>query len=144
MRNPKVGKVKTGKQIINHVTAPMSGQFSKSRSSLLRNCPNAFYNFTMGNRPKMSLKYAIQESIPPFLGIVGDKKWSPFLDLGIRSPIFLHLKTAIFSNFGCNKWDFGCPNPKWRPLFVANYPQKCWNRLLFHKNIIFGRVLGKF
>ena len=29
-----------------------------------------------------------QESIPPYLGIVGDKKWSPFLDLGIRSPIF--------------------------------------------------------
>ena len=33
---------------------------------------------------------------------------------------------------------------KRRPLFVANYPQKWWNRLLFHKNIIFGRVLGKF
>ena len=29
-----------------------------------------------------------QKSIPPFLGIIGDKKWSPFLDLGIRSPIF--------------------------------------------------------
>ena len=37
--------------------------------------------------------------IPPFLGIVGDKKWSPFLDLGIRSPIFLHPKTASFSNY---------------------------------------------
>ena len=33
---------------------------------------------------------------------------------------------------------------KRRPLFVANYPQKWWNRLLFHKNIIFRRVLGKF
>ena len=32
MKNPKVGKVKTGKQIICHVTAPMSGQFLKSRS----------------------------------------------------------------------------------------------------------------
>ena len=29
-----------------------------------------------------------QESIPPFLGIIGDKKWCPFLDLGIQSPIF--------------------------------------------------------
>ena len=27
---------------------------------------------------------------------------------------------------------------KRRPLFVANYPQKWWNRLLFHMNIIFG------
>ena len=33
---------------------------------------------------------------------------------------------------------------KQRPLFVANYPQIWWNRLLFHMNIIFGRVLGKF
>ena len=33
MKTPKVGKVKTGKQIINHVTAPMSGQFLKSRSA---------------------------------------------------------------------------------------------------------------
>ena len=32
MKNPKVGKVKTDKQIIYHVTAPMSGQFLKSRS----------------------------------------------------------------------------------------------------------------
>ena len=32
VKNPKVGKVKTGKQIIYHVTAPMSGQFLKSRS----------------------------------------------------------------------------------------------------------------
>ena len=39
-----------------------------------------------------------QESIPPFLGIVGDKKWSPFLDFGIRSSIFLHPKAAIFGD----------------------------------------------
>ena len=32
VKNPKVGKVKTGKQIVYHITAPMSGQFSKSRS----------------------------------------------------------------------------------------------------------------
>ena len=28
-----------------------------------------------------------------------------------------------------------------RPLFVANYPQKSWNRLLFHMNIIFSSFL---
>ena len=39
-----------------------------------------------------------QECIPPFLGIVGDKKWSPFLDFGIRKPIFLHPKAAIFGD----------------------------------------------
>ena len=27
---------------------------------------------------------------------------------------------------------------------VADYPQKWWNKLLFHINIIFRRVLGKF
>ena len=32
VKNPKVGEVKTGKQIIYHVTAPISGQFLKSRS----------------------------------------------------------------------------------------------------------------
>ena len=32
------------------------------------------------NEPKMS--------ISPFLAIVGDKKWSSFLDLSARSPIF--------------------------------------------------------
>ena len=35
VKNPKVGKVKTGKQIIYHVTAPMSEQFLKSRSDRL-------------------------------------------------------------------------------------------------------------
>ena len=32
VKNPKIGKVKTDKQITYHVTAPMSGQFLKSRS----------------------------------------------------------------------------------------------------------------
>ena len=60
---------------------------------LLRNGPNAFYNWKKAknepkmrdfqNLPKTRLKmifFVKQESIPPFLGIVGDKKWSPFLD----------------------------------------------------------------
>ena len=74
MKNPKVGKVKTGKQIIYSPENDILGK---------------------------------QKSIPPFLGIVGDKKWSPFLDMGIPSPIFLHPKTAIFSDFGCKKMGLG-------------------------------------
>ena len=63
----------------------------------------------MGNRPKMSLKFAQnspendihvkQKSIPLLLGIVGDKKWSPFLDLGIRSPIFFAPKITENGRF---------------------------------------------
>ena len=34
-----------------------------------------------------------------FLGIVGDKKWSPFLDLGIPSPIIC-LSIFTFPTFG--------------------------------------------
>ena len=47
------------------------------------------------NSPENDIQ-AKQESSLPFLGIVGDKRWSPFLDLGVRSPIFLHPKMAIF------------------------------------------------
>ena len=47
--------------------------------------------------------YMKQVPSPPFLGTVSDKKWSLFSDLGIRSSIFLHLKTSIFSDFGCKK-----------------------------------------
>ena len=47
-----------------------------------------------------------QVSIPPFLGIVGDKKWCPFSDLGVQIPIFWHPKTANFSDFGPKKLDF--------------------------------------
>ena len=44
-----------------------------------------------------------QESIPPFLGIVGDKKWSPFLDLGIPSPIFFAPKITENGRFRVQK-----------------------------------------
>ena len=44
-----------------------------------------------------------QVSIPPFLGIVGDKKWSPFLDLGIPSRFFLHPKSLKMAVFGVQK-----------------------------------------
>ena len=70
----------------------------------------------MGNPPKKSQNtrfskfaqnspakdiHVKQKSIPPFLGIVSNKKWSPFLDLGDRSPIFLHpisMKKGRFSS----------------------------------------------
>ena len=53
-------------------------------------------------------------SIPPFLGVVGVKKWSPFLDFGARSPIFGHLKMGTYAENGgkyttrflvCIYWD---------------------------------------
>ena len=37
-----------------------------------------------------------QVSILPFLGDVGVKKWSPFLDSGPQGPIFGHLNTGTF------------------------------------------------
>ena len=47
MKNPKVGKVKMSKQTTYHVTAPMSGQFLKSRDARdersdldFKNCPD--------------------------------------------------------------------------------------------------------
>ena len=39
----------------------------------------------------------------PFFGIVSDKKWCLFSDLGVQSPIFWHPKTANFSDFGPKK-----------------------------------------
>ena len=78
-----------------------------------------------------------QESIPPFLGIVGDKKWSPFLDLGIPSPIFLHPKTAIFSDFGCKKMGLGMPKSKNGDHFLSPTIPKnggidfCFTRISF-------------
>ena len=65
-----------------------------------------------------------QVSIPPFLGIVGDKKWSPFLDLGICSPIFLHPKTAIFSDLGGKKMGLQTLKKKRKQLFVVNYTHR--------------------
>ena len=45
--------------------------------------------------------------------------WSPFVDLGIRSPIFLHPKTAIFSNFGCKKKGLRMPKSKYGDHFLS-------------------------
>ena len=93
-----------------------------------------------------------QVSNPSFLGIVGDKKWSPVLDLGIRSPIFCtqnYWKWLVLGEKN-GTWDAQIKNR--RPLFVATYPQKCWNRLLSHENhfqasvgqILKSRILGSF
>ena len=49
----------------------------------------AYHSSKSGKRIK-------QKSIPPFWGDVGVKKWSLFLDLGARSPIFGHLKMGTF------------------------------------------------
>ena len=58
------------------------------------------------------------------LGIVSDKKWSLFLDLGVQSPIFWHLKTANLSDFGCKKLDFGRPNLKTETTFCHQLSPK--------------------
>ena len=153
----------------------------------------------MGNRPKMSLKYAIFKICPKlarkwyscetrvYSTIFGDswrQKVVSVFGFGHPKYHFLHPKSLKMAVFGCKKiiidnlvqfeedfnsrtemwsdcwkwpenghfqWFWVQKNGTWdaqiqkrRPLFVANYPQKWWNRLLFHKNIIFGRVLGKF
>ena len=117
-------------------------------------------DFTMGNRPKMSLKYAIFKICPKLA-----RKWyscetkvySTIFGDSWRQKVvsvfwFGHPKSHFFATEnGHFQWFWVQKNGTWdaqiqkrRPLFVANYPQKWWNRLLFHKNIIFGRVLGKF
>ena len=53
------------------------------------------------NLPKTRQKkgiYMKQVPSPSFLGKVSDKKWTPFIDLGVRSPIFhpKSLKMAVF------------------------------------------------
>ena len=150
------------KQIIYHDTASMSGQFRSLDPTvcLLRNRPNAFYNFTMGNRPKMSLKYAIFKICPK----IAQKLYS--CERSVYSTIFgdsWRQKVVSLFKFGRQKSIFFAPKitkigcfrvpkngtldakiQKRTPLFVANYPLKWWNRHLFHMNIIFGRVLGKF
>ena len=73
-------------------------------------------------------KHMKQMSNPPFWGDVGVKKWSPFLDLGARSPIFGHLKMGTFAksaHFQVPKNEFWSARiKKLRPLFHANFPPK--------------------
>ena len=117
---------------------------------LLRNRPNAFYNFTMGNRPKMSLKYAIFKICPKLA-----RKWYS-CETRVYSTIFgdsWRQKVVSVFWFGHPKSHFFAPEndhfqwfwvqkngtldaqiQKQRPLFVVNYPQIWWNRLLFHMN----------
>ena len=58
--------------------------------------------------PKLDWKciYIKQLTEPQFLGGVGEKKWSPFLDLGVRIPIFLQLSMATFGNYSETIWEF--------------------------------------
>ena len=89
-----------------------------------------------------------QKCYSPFWGVVGIKKWSPFLDSGAQSPIFWHLKTGTFAESA----RFQVPKngisdhetEKRRPLFNANIPPKWWITCLFHSFITFGWVLSQF
>ena len=88
--------------------------------------------------PKFAQKdfYMNRVPSPPFLGIVSNKKWSPFLDFGIRSPFF-HPKTAIFSDFGCKKMGLGMPKSKNGDHFLSPTIPKnggidsCFTRISF-------------
>ena len=73
---------------------------------LLRNRPNAFYNFTMGNRPKMSLKYAIFKICPKLA-----RKWYS-CETRVYSTIFgdsWRQKVVSVFGFGHPKSHFFAP-----------------------------------
>ena len=66
-----------------------------------------------------------QVSNPPFVGIVSNKKWSLFLDLGVQSPIFCTQNHWKWPFSGEKKWDFRCLDPKTETtsnnlIFVGN------------------------
>ena len=107
----------------------------------------------MGNRPKMSLKYAIFKICPKLA-----RKWYS-CETKVYSTIFgdsWRQKVVSVFGFGHPKSHFFAPkitengrfrvqkNGTWdaqikkqRPLFVANYPQNWWNRN--NKNIVYKR-----
>ena len=65
--------------------------------------------------PPKSAKRIKQTGSLPFWGVVGIKKWSPFLCLGTRSAIFWHLKTRTFAKK--TETTFQCQHP---PKQVTN------------------------
>ena len=77
---------------------------------LLRNRPNAIYNFTMGNRPKMSLKYAIFKICPKLA-----RKW-------------YSCETRVYSTIFGDSWRqkvvsvFGFGHPKSPFFFTRKRP----------------------
>ena len=85
-----------------------------------------------------------QESVSPFLGVVSDKMRSPFLDLGIGGPIFLHPKLLKMAA-GAKKWDFGFPNPKTKTTFCRQLSPKMVELNLvsseYHFRASFGQIL---
>ena len=60
-------------------------------------------------------------------------------------PFSLHPKTAIFSNFGRKKWDFGCPNPQTETTFCRQLSTKMVEQTLvsheYHFPASFGQIL---
>ena len=54
--------------------------FNKGKSA-----KNKQFSKLAHNSPDIDINIRHEVSNPPILGIVGDKKWSPFLDSGIRS-----------------------------------------------------------
>ena len=88
----------------------------------------------------MSLKYAIFKICPSWR-----QKVVPVFGFRRLKPHFFAPKITENGRFRVQKNGTSDAQIQiWRPLFVANNPQKWWFRLLFHLNIIFGRFLGKF
>ena len=59
------------------------------------------HNITHDRHPILEL-FRLQNRVSLEI-IIGDKKWSLFLDSGVHSSMFSHPKTDIFCDFGCKK-----------------------------------------
>ena len=94
------------------------------KGKLAKNEPKIRHFFKFDQNSPKNDTHVKQESNTPFLGIDNDKKWSPFLDLGVQSPIILYPKSLKMAVFGLKKGTSDAKIQKRRPLFVAYYPQK--------------------
>ena len=60
-----------------------------------------------------------QVSNPWFLGLVGDRKWSPFSNLGVRSPTFFSPKITNIGRFNVPKMGLWTPKSENRDHFLS-------------------------
>ena len=119
-----------------------------------------FWGFIRGNRPEMSINYAIFKICPKFARkwyscetsvysiVFGDSWWRKVVSVfkfgRPKSNFFAPQITKIVRFQVQKNGTLGAQIRKRRPLFVANYSQKWWNRHLLHMNIIFRRALANF
>ena len=98
----------------------------------------------MYNSPNSDI-HMKQVSHPPCLGIVDDKKLSPFFDSGVRRPFFCTQKRSFSVIWGAKKRVFGRPNKKTDTTFCRQlYPKMVDETLVsyeYHYWVSFGQVL---